>query len=108
MQEFDQKEEAVRTKILRKGRTGLSAILFLSIMILLGLGSWTYAEEDMPVMCYKDGSKIGTTTVFDWRDAAAICNRIFYDCRGMCVGCFQDNDYISDVCVDTRGNQFLR
>ncbi len=98
----------MKTYIWQKGFARLSAILFLSITMLLGLGSWTYADDDISVTCYKDGSRIGTTTVFDWRAGAEMCNRIFYDCRGMCVGCFQDSDYISDVCVDTRGNQFLR
>jgi hypothetical protein len=98
----------VKSYLLQKEFAGLSAILFLSLVALLGLGSWTYADDDIPVTCYKDGSKIGTTTTFDWRAAASLCNRIFYDCRGMCVGCFQDNDYMSDVCVDMSGNQFLR
>ncbi len=66
------------------------------------------AEEDMPVTCYRDGARIGTVTVFDWKTAAATCNTVLYDCKGRCVGCFRDSDYISDVCMDIYGREFLR
>ncbi|HTR45392.1 MAG TPA: hypothetical protein VMH06_06750, partial [Thermodesulfovibrionales bacterium] len=65
-------------------------------------------DDDIPVTCYKGGSRIGTASVFDWRTAAAACNSLYYDCRGVCSGCFRDNDYFDDVCVDSNGNEFLR
>lgn len=98
----------MRTYMLQKEFVRLSLILFLSIIVLLGMGSWTSADENISVTCYKDGSRIGTTTVFDWRTAAAACNMSLYDCRGACMGCFRDNDYITDVCIDTQGREFLR
>ncbi len=84
------------------------AIFVLCAMVLIGLGSWTGADEDMPVTCYKGRSRIGTVRVFDWKAAAATCNSVLYECRGACMGCFRDSDYISDVCIDMHGREFLR
>lgn len=77
-------------------------------MVLLGPAGLTIADENMPVTCYKGSSRIGTVTVFDWRAAAATCNTVLYDCRGACMGCFRDSDYIADVCIDMSGSVFLR
>jgi hypothetical protein len=33
---------------------------------------------------------------------------MYYDCRGRCVGCIYDYDYVHDVCVDASGRTFLR
>lgn len=75
---------------------------------ILGAALWTNADENMPVTCYKGSSRIGTVTVFDWRTAAATCNTVLYECRGACVGCFRDSDYVADVCIDSTGRTFLR
>jgi hypothetical protein len=80
----------------------------LCVMVLLGLASWTCAEENMPVTCYKGSSPISTVTVFDWRAAAETCNTVLNDCRGACIGCFHDFDYVDDVCVDASNDVFLR
>jgi len=107
--EFHQQKEAiVKSDTLKKGLVTLIVIFGLCVMVLLGLGSWTRADENMPVTCYKDKSRIGTVSVYDWRTAAVTCNRILYDCRGTCMGCFRDSDYISDVCIDAYGREFLR
>jgi hypothetical protein len=85
-----------------------AAIVLLSSLALLGPVAGTLADESMPVTCYRNGSRIGTVTVFNWKAGASTCNMVLYDCRGECMGCFRDNDYIDDVCIDTRGNEFLR
>ncbi len=98
----------MKSDTLKKGLVTLIATFFVCVVVLLGLWSRTRADENMPVTCYKGKSRIGTVTVFDWRAAAATCNRVLYDCRGACMGCFRDSDYISDVCVDMNGREFLR
>jgi len=96
----------VKRETLQKGLFTL--ISFLCVMIVLCWASWTSADDDVPVTCYKGYARIGTVTVFDWRAAAETCNTVLYDCRGACIGCFRDFDYVEDVCVDLRGNEFLR
>jgi len=98
----------VRNKRLRKGLVTMAGRLGLCFLLLLGLAGWAFADDDIPVTCYKDGSRVGTATVFDWKTAAAACNSLYYDCRGKCAGCFRDNDYFDDVCVDAYRNEFLR
>ncbi len=85
-----------------------AAAIFLSLIVILGPIGSASAKENMPVTCYKDGSRIGTVTVFDWKAAAATCNTVLHDCEGECVGCFRDFDYVNDVCIDTKGHVFLR
>ncbi len=91
-----------------RGVVTTAAILFLTFILTFGSASLISADENMPVTCYKGGSRIGTVTVFDWRDAAVTCNRTLYDCRGACIGCFHDFDYVNDVCIDISGREFLR
>ncbi len=86
----------------------MAVIILLLIILLLGPAGRTCAEENMPVTCYKDGSRIGTVTVFDWRTAAVTCTTVLHDCRGACIGCFHDFDYVDNVCVDMSGREFLR
>jgi hypothetical protein len=112
MRELGQEEEIVRTDKLQKRSLRLPALLLLiiilSILAILNFRGRSLADETIPVTCYKDRSRIGTVTVFDWKAAAATCNQVLYDCRGVCIGCFRDSDYINDVCIDTQGNEFLR
>ena len=68
----------------------------------------TFADDSIPVVCYVDGRPIGSVEVFNVVDAARLCNITYYDCRGRCVGCFHDFDYVENVCVDNGGNTFLR
>jgi hypothetical protein len=103
-----QKEEIVRSNTLQKRLVTLIGTFFLCVVVLLGLASWTCADENMSVICYKGSSRIGTVTVFDGRAAAATCNTVLVDCRGSCIGCFRDFDYVDDVCVDVHGKVFLR
>lgn len=66
------------------------------------------AEESITVYCYRDGSSVGNAVVFDVANAANACNSLYYDCKGRCIGCFNDYDYIDYVCVDRSGRTFLR
>lgn len=66
------------------------------------------AEESISVYCYRDGRSVGNAVVFDVANAARACNNLYYDCKGKCIGCFNDYDYIDYVCVDVLGRTFLR
>jgi hypothetical protein len=98
----------VKSHMLQKRLVTLIGTFFLCVMVVFCVASWTCADENMAVICYKGKSQIGTATVFDWRSASATCNTILKDCRGACIGCFHDFDYVDDVCVDVSGNIFLR
>jgi hypothetical protein len=85
--------------------TGLGLVIFLTIVqVILPVS----AEESTTVYCYRDGRSIGHAVVFDVANAANACNSLYYDCKGKCVGCFNDYDYIDYVCVDRSGRTFLR
>ncbi len=94
--------------MVRRGIVTMAEILLLSVILTFGSAGWISADENMPVTCYKDGSRIGTVTVFDWRTAAETCNKTLYDCKGACIGCFHDFDYVDNVCIDMNGREFLR
>ena len=81
----------------------IATILFLTISPLLGPTQLIGAQENRPVTCYRDGSRVGTVTVFSWRAAAATCNTVLNDCRGACFGCFQDSNFVDEVCVAING-----
>jgi hypothetical protein len=98
----------VKSDTLQKGLVTLTGTFFLCVTALLALASWTCADENISVTCYKGSTRIGTVTVFDWKTAAEACNTVLYDCRGACIGCFRDFDYVEDVCVDVNGNEFLQ
>jgi len=98
----------MRSETLHKGIYTIALPFFLCVTLLLGMTGLTSADEDISVTCYRGTSRIGTVTVFDWRTAAEACNTLLYDCRGACMGCFRDFDYVEDICVDLRGNEFLR
>jgi hypothetical protein len=40
--------------------------------------------------------------------AAQACNSMYATCKGECVGCFADLDYVKSICVDKEGNKFLK
>jgi hypothetical protein len=79
-------------------------ILLTVVQIILPVS----AEESISVYCYRDGRSIGNAVVFDVANAARACNNLYYDCKGKCIGCFNDYDYIDYVCVDASGRTFLR
>jgi len=84
---------------------GMAMVIFLVLMqIILPVS----AEESITAYCYRDSRSLGSVVVFDVSNAAAACNNLYYDCKGKCIGCFNDYDYIDYVCVDTSGRTFLR
>ena len=98
-------------------RCSLASLLFgvtlLSLIAVLAAGFMapTFADESTNVSCYKDAKaswSVGSVAVYDVAEAAQACNSLYYDCRGRCIGCYQDYDYVDSVCVDMRGNTFLK
>ena len=90
--------------------------LFLSIVsgILLMafcIAAAASADDGISITCYRDvksSFSFGRVVVFDVAGAAAACNSMYYDCRGRCIGCYHDFDYVDNVCVDALGNTFLK
>jgi len=97
-------------------RTFLAALIMAGILsgtVLLATGFMApaSADESFSISCYKDpGSdlSVGSVVVYDVSLAARSCNSMYYDCRGRCIGCYHDFDYIDNVCVDMQGNTFLK
>lgn len=85
---------------------GIAVVIFPTLMqIILPVS----AEESIPAYCYRDSSlSLGSVAIFDISAAATACNNVYYDCKGKCIGCFHDFDYVDYVCVDTSGRTFLR
>lgn len=100
-----QERESFFTTILKAGV--LSGIVLFAMAVVAPV----FADESISISCYKDaksGRSLGSVLVFNVADAAQACNSLYYDCRGRCIGCYQDFDYIDNVCVDIRGNIFLK
>jgi hypothetical protein len=66
------------------------------------------AEDNITVRCYLGNRSVGNVTVFDTSTAAAACNSVYRGCKGQCIGCFHDFDFVDYVCVDMAGHTFLR
>jgi hypothetical protein len=95
------KSSGIRNHIL----IGIAMMIFLILtQIILPVS----AEESISAYCYRDGRSIGSVVIYDVSNAALACNNFYYDCKGKCIGCFNDSDYIDYVCVDTSGRTFLR
>jgi len=95
------KGSGIRNHIL----VGIAFMIFLTIIqIILPLS----AEESITAYCYRDGRSLGSAVIFDISSAATACNNVYYECKGKCIGCFHDFDYVDYVCVDTSGRTFLR
>ncbi len=81
----------------------------LCLVIFVSSGGLLFAEESVSVACYLGDDVVGDgVEVFDTSTAARVCNTMFYDCGGRCVGCFIDSDYGEDLCVDMNGRTFVR
>ena len=104
-------------KMNRLKRSGAFLQVLLRASIILGLlfvvmGPITksFADQGISVSCYnleKSEIPIGNVVVYDTSLAARSCNSLYYDCKGRCVGCFTDQDYLDSVCVDLSGTMFL-
>ena len=81
-------------------------------LLVVALGpSAAFADESISVTCYnlQDSEiPVGNVVVYDTSQAAGACNQVYYACKGRCVGCFTDQDYLDSVCVDVRGTMFLK
>ncbi len=87
------------------------SIISLLLVALAGLFGQAFADESITISCYnlqKSQFPIGNIVVYDTAQAAAACNMTYYDCRGRCIGCFSDSDYIEAVCVNSAGTMFLK
>ena len=84
---------------------GMGVVLFLTLIQIISLVS---ADDSITAYCYRDDSSLGNVVIFDTSTAARACNNLYYDCKGKCIGCFHDFDYVDYVCVDTSGRTFLR
>ena len=100
----------------KRGKTYLPALFWgiifpVLMLIAVGLVAQTSAEESISVSCYdlqKSELSVGSVIVYDTRQAAGVCNQVYYNCKGRCVGCFADSDYVDSVCVDMNGRMFLK
>ncbi len=82
-----------------------------SMIVAEGLIKPAAAEESISISCYKDARSpwsLGNVVVYEVFEAAQACNSLYYDCKGRCVGCYQDLDYVDNVCVDVAGRMFLK
>ncbi len=74
----------------------------------LGEEPETIQKEIVTVSCFKGnldpGNRIGSITVTSPQTAAQICNSIYYDCQGKCLGCFIDSGGVQ-VCYDKDGRK---
>jgi len=91
----------------------LFEVALLSVMVVMASGFMApaFADDSINVSCYKDAKSswsLGNVAVYDVAEAAQACNTMYFDCRGRCIGCYQDFDYVDSVCVDMRGNTFLK
>jgi len=83
------------------------AVIFF-LILLIGSAATSTAEESISISCYVFDRYLGSVVVFDARAAANACNSFYRDCRGQCSGCFQDYDYVRDVCISANGQTYLR
>jgi len=91
----------------------LFVIALLSVMMIIVTAFMVpaYADESISISCYNEAKSswpVGRVEVFDVAQAAQACNSLYYDCKGRCIGCYQDSDYLDNVCVDMWGNTFLK
>jgi len=89
----------------------LGSIIVGLVVVAMGPVGQAFADESISVTCYNIQnleSSLGGVVVYDTSLAAGACNSLYYACKGRCVGCFTDQDYLDSVCVDVRGTMFLR
>jgi len=96
---------------MRKRVSLVPQLIGLCIFLLIALSALltaTRADESVTAACYAGNRSVGSVVVFSVSDAARACNSLYYDCRGGCVGCVYDYDYVRNVCSDVSGRTFLR
>lgn len=89
-------------------KPGLLGMVTLASIALFGLAATAGAVEGVAVSCYLGNFYVGNTVVYDVRTAANACNNLYHACRGECSGCFQDFDYVEDICVSPNNRMYLK
>jgi hypothetical protein len=86
--------------------------LFVALLAMVGvLVPASFADKGISVSCFTHtgpGGYVGSAMVFDVSMAAQACNSMYATCKGECIGCFADLDYVNSICVDKVGNKFLK
>ena len=89
----------------------LGSIIAGLLFVAMGPIAQVFADESISVSCYNlqnSEISVGNAVVYDTSQAASACNSLYYNCKGRCVGCFTDQDYLDSVCVDVNGTMFLK
>ena len=87
------------------------SIILGLVVVAMGPIAQAFADESISVSCYNLQASelpVGNAVVYDTSQAARACNSMYYNCKGNCVGCFTDQDYVEAVCVDVNGTLFLK
>jgi len=101
----------MKINILKRRRLLLGSIILGLLVVAVGFMAQAFADESISVSCYNLQASelpVGNAVVYDTSQAARACNSMYYDCKGKCVGCFTDQDYVEAVCVDVNGTLFLK
>ena len=80
-------------------------------LLVVAMVHTALADESISITCYNlqaSESPVGNVVVYDTSQAAGACNSLYYNCKGRCVGCYTDQDYLDSVCIDARGAMFLK
>jgi len=103
-------EEKLKHKSRLCGFSG-AALLFAIVLTMAGFMAPTFADESVSISCYKDWKSswsLGSVVILNEADAPQAYNSMYYDCGGRCIGCYQDSDYVDNVCIDMQGRTFLQ
>ena len=101
----------MKINILKRRRLLLGSIMLGLLVVAVGFVAQAFADESISVSCYNLQASelpVGNAVVYDTSQAARACNSMYYNCKGKCVGCFTDQDYVEAVCVDVNGTLFLK
>jgi len=101
----------MKINILKRRRLLLGSIILGLLVVAVGFMAQAFADESISVSCYNLQASelpVGNAVVYDTSQAARACNSMYYDCKGKCVSCFTDQDYVEAVCVDVNGTLFLK
>lgn len=105
-----EKDKPQGTQILLVMRSKVT-LLFVTVFIVMGFMTPVFADESISMSCYKDWKSswsVGTVVVFNVAEGPLACSNTYFDCRGRCIACYQDSDYVDNVCLDMQGRTFLK
>jgi hypothetical protein len=94
---------------MRNVKSMVSFILFFSLILLTTIHAG--ASDGTTVSCYianpPDYEYVGELESFNLAEATNNCNKVYYNCKGECVGCYLNAESF-EICIDKNGNQFER